>query len=487
MSASRCLVLALVISLAGSLPAGAATLYHVRPDGSDMGCTGRADAPYPGSGLKRPCAFATPQKGADSMSGTAGDDIIIHAGTYMGRLKLKSLIRPRAGESSVIEGDPNVPREQIWIDCDNSVDRECFLVPGGSGSGGAGSATNIIVRHMRISAGRCNAIRFEGFHERVRLEDVLFDDMPALCCVLADKKCQPDRMRASVIRIDQGYNNLIDNFVILGNENTTRYGLAGTDAMSIFLGSYGSVVQNGRSERLLGAFVQENGDRNIIQDNFVHTTTCEGDDGCIQAYNDSEMIVRRNVFANVAPDAGDWIVTMRMTPKGEGNCSPTGVAAYNNTLIGVEGYPPNARKSGFLIHPNRSPCTYGPMTFLNNIFMRFGSADDRDAAITLFGCPPSLIIDNNLFFDNVGRRMAGFLGAATDLNNAAGCAGPFNTNSKFGADPLLDPVTFIPAPASPACGGGNTTFKAWDGGSPSPHIGAKPCEKQSPGGSGAQR
>ena len=476
MRLSRGLTLALVVSLAGFLPVVAATLYHVRTDGSDAGCTGKADAPYPGSGAKQPCAFATPQKAADSMSDTAGDDIIIHAGIYTGRLKLKPLIRPRAGENSVIEGDPNVPREQIWIDCDNSVDRECFLVPGGSSSG-ARAATNIIVRHMRISAGRCNAIRFEGFHERVRLEDVLFDDMPALCCVLADKKCQPDRIRASVIRIDQGSNNVIDNFVILGNTNTTRYGLTGTDAMSIFLGSFGSVVQNGRSERLLGAFVQENGDRNIIQDNFVHTTTCEGDDGCIQAYNDSEMIVRRNVFANVAPDAGDWIVTMRMTPKGEGNCSPTGVTAYNNTVIGVEGYPPSSRKSGFLIHPNRSPRTYGPTVFLNNIFMKFGSADDRDAAITLLGCPPSLAIDNNLFFENTGPRMAGLTSAVTDLNNAAACAGPFNTNSKFGADPMLDPVTFVPAPASPACSGGNTTFKAWDGGSPSSYIGARPCEK----------
>ena len=477
MRVSSQVVLALVAALSSPMTAGAATLYHVRTDGSDAGCTGKVDAAYPGSGSKRPCAFATPQQAADSMSDSAGDDIVIHRGTYMGRLKLKPLIRPRAGESSVIEGDPNVPREQVWIDCDNAVDRECLLVPGGSGSGAAGRATDIVVRHMRIAAGRCNAIRFEGFHERVRLEDVLFDDMPALCCVLADKKCQPDRIRASVIRIDQGHNNVIDNFVILGNPNTTRYGLTGTDAMSIFLGSFGSVVQNGRSERLLGAFVQENGDRNIIQDNFVHTTTCEGDDGCVQAYNDSEMIVRRNVFANVAPDAGDWIVTMRMTPKGEGNCSPTGVTAYNNTVIGVEGYPAGSRKSGFLIHPNRSSCVYGPTVFLNNIFMKFGSADERDAAITLLGCPPSLTIDNNLFFDNVGRRMAGLMGAVTDLNNSAGCAGPFNLKSRFGADPMLDPVTFVPAAASPVCEGGNTSFKAWDGGSPSAFIGAKPCAK----------
>lgn len=484
MPMNRIAISVLWLSLAAPVPATAATLFHVRTDGSDTGCTGKADAPYPGSGTRQPCAFATPQKAADTMSDSAGDDIMIHAGTYNGRLKLKPRIRPRAGESSVIEGDPAVPREQVWIDCDNAVDRECFLVPGGQNSGAA-SATGIVVRHMRISAGRCNAIRFEGFHEKVRLEDVLFDDMPALCCVLADKKCQPDRMRASVIRFDQGYGNLIDNFVILGNRNTTRYGLAGTDAMSIFLGSYASVVQNGRSERLLGAFVQENGDRNIVQDNFVHTTTCEGDDGCVQAYNDSEMIVRRNIFANVAPDPGDWIITMRMTPKGEGNCSPTGVTAYNNTVIGVDGYPPNARKSAFLIHPNRSPCAYGPTVFLNNIFMKFGSADDRDAAITLFGCPPELTIDNNLFFDNTGRRMKGLMGVTADLNNAASCAGPFNAHSKFGVDPLLDPLTYVPAAASPACAGGNTAFKAWDGGSPSAFIGARPCTSQPPAGRGS--
>src|SRR5262245_39934640 len=89
----------LVGVLSATAPAMAATTYHVRTDGSDKGCTGKADAPYPGAatGGKQPCAFATPQRAADEMSGSAGDDIVIHAGTYVSKVTLKRMIRPRAG------------------------------------------------------------------------------------------------------------------------------------------------------------------------------------------------------------------------------------------------------------------------------------------------------------------------------------------------------------------------------------------------------
>ncbi|MBM3190812.1 MAG: hypothetical protein FJZ90_19090, partial [Chloroflexi bacterium] len=39
----------------------AAVTYYVRPDGgSPTQCTGRVDAPYPGSGTNQPCAWDHP-------------------------------------------------------------------------------------------------------------------------------------------------------------------------------------------------------------------------------------------------------------------------------------------------------------------------------------------------------------------------------------------------------------------------------------------
>src|SRR5262245_8946612 len=90
-----------ILHAAAASPArAAATTYHVRVDGSDQACNGKVDAPYVAAGgggggrggmpaADRSCAFATPQKAADAMSTSAGDDIVIHAGTYKGKVALK--------------------------------------------------------------------------------------------------------------------------------------------------------------------------------------------------------------------------------------------------------------------------------------------------------------------------------------------------------------------------------------------------------------
>ncbi len=63
------------------------TSYYVRPDGgSTTQCTGRVNAPYPGSGTGQPCAWdhpfhALPPGGTPRIAG--GDTLIIAAGSYM--------------------------------------------------------------------------------------------------------------------------------------------------------------------------------------------------------------------------------------------------------------------------------------------------------------------------------------------------------------------------------------------------------------------
>jgi len=64
----------------------AAVTYYVRPDGgSPTQCTGRVDAPYPGSGTNQPCAWdhpfrALPPAGPPRIAG--GDTLIIGSGSY---------------------------------------------------------------------------------------------------------------------------------------------------------------------------------------------------------------------------------------------------------------------------------------------------------------------------------------------------------------------------------------------------------------------
>jgi hypothetical protein len=66
--------------LTGTSAAQAAT-WHVRTDGNDSTCNGKADAADPGSGaIPRACAFVTPQRAVD-VAGQA-DTILIHHGTY---------------------------------------------------------------------------------------------------------------------------------------------------------------------------------------------------------------------------------------------------------------------------------------------------------------------------------------------------------------------------------------------------------------------
>ena len=61
-------------------------MYYVRPDGgSNEQCTGRADAPYPGSGDGQPCAWdhpfrALPPGGTPCIAG--GDTLIVASGAY---------------------------------------------------------------------------------------------------------------------------------------------------------------------------------------------------------------------------------------------------------------------------------------------------------------------------------------------------------------------------------------------------------------------
>jgi hypothetical protein len=66
--------------------ASVATIYYVRPDGGSAAhCTGRVNAPYPGSGTGQPCAWdhpfhALPPGATPRIAG--GDTLIIAAGSY---------------------------------------------------------------------------------------------------------------------------------------------------------------------------------------------------------------------------------------------------------------------------------------------------------------------------------------------------------------------------------------------------------------------
>jgi sugar lactone lactonase YvrE len=77
----------LPLSFAAIVEAQSPTTWYVRPDGgSPAQCTGRVNAPYPGSGTNQPCAWdhpfrALPPGGTPRIAG--GDTLIIGTGAYM--------------------------------------------------------------------------------------------------------------------------------------------------------------------------------------------------------------------------------------------------------------------------------------------------------------------------------------------------------------------------------------------------------------------
>ncbi|WP_460815069.1 hypothetical protein, partial [Luteimonas pelagia] len=73
----RRLLFASVLAPASLLAWGsaqAATTFHVRADGGSASqCTGRADAPYPGSGTGQACAWRSPET---ALANIAGGDTV---------------------------------------------------------------------------------------------------------------------------------------------------------------------------------------------------------------------------------------------------------------------------------------------------------------------------------------------------------------------------------------------------------------------------
>lgn len=83
------LLAALVVARLASMPPPAAAqsgAFYIRPDGgSAEQCTGRADAPYPGSGVNQPCAWDHPFRALPPMETpriAGGDTLFIAAGSY---------------------------------------------------------------------------------------------------------------------------------------------------------------------------------------------------------------------------------------------------------------------------------------------------------------------------------------------------------------------------------------------------------------------
>ena len=73
----------LPLSLPG--PVGPRPIMSVRMGGTGDECTGLADAPYPGSGTKHPCAWAHPFWALDGIGNwkiQGGDTLIISPGSY---------------------------------------------------------------------------------------------------------------------------------------------------------------------------------------------------------------------------------------------------------------------------------------------------------------------------------------------------------------------------------------------------------------------
>ncbi len=83
----RCFILLVLLGVTWGYAPLWGTTYYVRTDGGTCRqCTGKTDAPYPGSGVNQPCAWSHPYCALDSNGNwiiLGGDTVIIGPGSYM--------------------------------------------------------------------------------------------------------------------------------------------------------------------------------------------------------------------------------------------------------------------------------------------------------------------------------------------------------------------------------------------------------------------
>jgi len=452
----------LLACILGAEPALAGKKYFVRPDGDDARCDGSSAAAWsqPARPQASPCAFRTLGRAMQKLKG--GDDLQIGAGVYQERLVLPAGLAGSESDPTIIAGDPAASRRDVVI---AGIPGEIDTIhsPGGM-------TQFLTLRHLRFRAGARFGIHLAGAHQDITLTDLEvtpedFPASPAICCRLKGDES------AALIRIRDGRLQTtritITDSRFVGPESPGENGVPGADASTMFIQATRTRISRVESRRFLGAFAGEISHNSIVEECIIGETTCSDFDGCVSSYNDRDIIVRRNVFHDMAPSVVFSAIKVRRNPRQR---PEAGVIAYNNTFIGLPGTRENLPEIAANWHqPTESSGVSGHSVFINNLMIDMGNPrtnrPNYGYAVRLAHCPESLRLDHNGYWKSA---------AGQDFINAAECPGATWNAHSVRADPQLD-AGFMPAAGSPLCAGGDASYTAWDGDKASPWIGAREC------------
>ena len=482
--------LAFLVCLAVCGLSYSATLWVVRPDGSDADCTGVVDA----NSVDAPdCAFATISHAfettitgqrAAGFSCSAGDDVTVAAGTFAENVSFPTSCSGASNGSEVLGEAGRVVLDGVGATTVvglGSGESSIFL---GNSSSGA-RHKNITIRQMKVKAGTRAAIgcRESGtaaarYCSEVTIEDVTFSDLSALT-LGADSASTPNAIIQFPFEGTSNDDNiLLQRLTIDGDESncvslvTSPAGVraCGSNATAVYAQGPNTILQDSTARDLQGQFARL-GRKAIIQGNTLTNVWGRGDDGVIQVYNNPHIIVRRNVFNGVmAVDTSYGVVRMRR--RNDQAATPS-MAVYNNTFIApadtcsgpTDSCDANTIGSAInrvAVRNNKGDLAarQGEMSVYRNIFVGYGGANFRAIHIDGTSCPEPLRVWSNLFYDNDGT----ILGSAS-------CPAIFMDDPNAPqANPTL--TDFEPAFPGPCCTPPGPEYTAWDGDVTSPWVGA---------------
>jgi len=218
----------------------------------------------------------------------AGDTVTIHAGTYRERVAIPFTRRGTASSPITIQGAPSENRDGIIIDGTGLTEAVYSAGSVGSGGGSSQGTEYLVLKHFHVISGSNHGILLDMEHHFNTLSDILIDGLNQTGGLTGSK---PD---SAISIMNGGNSNTMDGIRIVGPASQAQ-------VVAFNLISGNSIVRNSYAENIRGNFVMSSSkSNNLYEYNEVRNSSCNYDDGCIQVYNSTNVIIRYNVFSNVS-------------------------------------------------------------------------------------------------------------------------------------------------------------------------------------------
>jgi len=319
-----------------NLESGASVLYYVRA-GGNTACTGLTDA----DGASGACAKATLSQALAAMSCTNGDDIIVRGATTYSDAATTQTPCDCPSREDTTNGPCIIQFDGTTTVMDPGASAAALSLADGTSN----TVDGISIISGRFKGGTKAGIRCRGnsFGSNITILDSLFTDMSQF-------PTKEDPLPSAIQIACDSFSGavIIDGVTIDGDEtscinhqasNGAR--VCGTNnASGVFSSRASGVDLRNSTIRDLRGGLGRPGSDGVWQDNYFLYVWCDEDsvdDGCVQLYNHSGDIFRRNQFwsVQVADPNGQAFKTMR-SRRTSGAGSASGMTAYNNMFWGED-------------------------------------------------------------------------------------------------------------------------------------------------------